>query len=382
MYAASQAFHDAVKNGNDQMPLLIFQDAVFSSGDIDVDTGIEFDDNFNMEEDIAIGQATSNEIRFTLINDLGLLNDFEFGEFVATLGVQIGTTTYHQYGPVMMTTEQAEYVSNSSRPYLKRNGTALAVQPDSRVQSMMAWNGKVYVFTESGNPKVYDDATGADITNANPLNDFMLNKGERLTGYGYYLNGNILHEFYGGKDNVFEFVPLGTFLAERPRVPDQIRIEMTCYDRMTKFDKDMPKSAEFQRSYPCTVAQLLSAMCTYLNVPVNMGSGFINSGLNIPKEPADFENATMRQVLMWIAEAAGSNARFNRDGVLVLDWLHENTGQQYDEHDYVDMQQTWYETPVIDKLYNRDSQGSQEKTFGNGAVGYLIMDNPILKGIA
>ena len=382
MYAASQAFHDAVRNGNPQMPLLIFEDAVFSSMDIDVDAGIEFDDNFNMEEDIAIGQATSNEIRFTLINDLRLLNEFEFGEFVATLGVQIGTETYHQNGPVMLTTGNASYISSSSRPYLKRGDMALAVQPDSRVRCMMARDGKVYVFTESGNPKVYDDATGADITSGNPLNDFMLNKGRRLNGHGYYLNGNILHDFYGGKKYVYEFVPLGTFLAERPKVPDQIRVEMTCYDRMTKFDVDMPEAAELQITYPCTVAQLLNKMCLYLNVPVDMGDGFINSELIIQKQPEDFKNATMRQVLMWIAEAAGINARFNRDGVLILDWLHEDTGQEYDEHDYMDMQQTWYETPVIDKLYNRDSQGSSEKTYGSGDVGYLIMDNPILKGIA
>ena len=40
MYAASQAFHDAVRNGNPQMPLLIFEDAVFSGMDIDADAEI------------------------------------------------------------------------------------------------------------------------------------------------------------------------------------------------------------------------------------------------------------------------------------------------------------------------------------------------------
>ena len=59
MYPCSNAFHQAVSNGNDQIPLLIFQDAVFTQEDIDVEDGIEFDDNFNMEDDVTIGQKTT-----------------------------------------------------------------------------------------------------------------------------------------------------------------------------------------------------------------------------------------------------------------------------------------------------------------------------------
>ena len=49
MYDASDDFHTAVKNGNPQMPLLIFSDTVFTAEDIDVTAGIEFDDLFNTE---------------------------------------------------------------------------------------------------------------------------------------------------------------------------------------------------------------------------------------------------------------------------------------------------------------------------------------------
>lgn len=364
------------------MPLLIFGDAVFTQGDIDVDTGIEFDDNFNMESDLAIGQATSNEIRFTLFNDDRLLNDYEFGEFVATLGVHISTDTYQQVSPVMINTVHARYNGYNTRPFLKRNDIALTAQPSFAVKSLLGYGGKVWAFSGDGRYAVYDDATGANITRDNDLNDFMKNKSIGWNGKGFFYNDDVrsrrLAIYESGKRYWYEFVPLGTFIAERPKVPDQISIDMTCHDRMTKFDKDMPTAEELGISYPTTIGTLFVKLCEYVEVPYATGT-FINSDIVIEKEPEDFSQATMRQVIMWIAEAAGSNARFNRDGKLVMDWIR-TTNQSFSETDYVSFQRTWYETKKVDKLYNRDSRGSEEKIYGDGESGYLILDNPLLKG--
>lgn len=379
MYEASNAFHEAVRNGNHQMPLLIFADAVFTQSDLDVDSGIEFDDNFNMENDLAIGQATSNEIRFTLFNDDRLLNDYEFGEFVATLGVQVSRNTYQQTSPVTITTLHARYDGYNARPFLRRNDVALAAQPSFAVKSLLGYDGKVWAFSGDGRYAVYDDATGTNITQQNNLNDFMKNKSRSWNGKGFFYNSATrrLAIYDGGTRYWYEFVPLGTFIAERPKVPDQISIDMTCHDRMTKLDKDMPTKEELHVTYPTTVGGLFVKMCEYLEVPY-VTSTFINSGAVIAKEPEDFASATMRQVMMWIAEAAGSNARFNRDGKLVMDWIRQ-TGQKYSETDYVDFQPTWYETKVIDKLYSRDTYSGQDTIVGSGETGYLIQDNPFMK---
>ena len=104
MYSASSAFHEAVRNGKEQKALLIFPDCVFTDDDISVDDGIEFHDYFNVEEDLGIGQTTSNEISFSLFNDDRLLNDYEFGDFLATLGVLVGEDAYQPYGSVMVNT--------------------------------------------------------------------------------------------------------------------------------------------------------------------------------------------------------------------------------------------------------------------------------------
>lgn len=378
MYAASDAFHKAVKNGEPQMPLLIFKDAVFTERDIDVDTGIEFDDNFNLEENLSIGQATSNEIRFTLFNDDRLLNNYTFGEFTATLGVQISTQTYTQQAPLTLNTNNAQYLGYESYPFIRRDGTALSVQPSFAPKTMLGYDNKVYVFDENSHYAVYDDRTGANITGANPVNGFMRRKAAGWSGKTYFYNPNTrrLSISDAGTRTWFEFVPLGVFIAERPKVPDQIRISLVCHDRMTKFDQDMPKKSALGLSYPTTIGTLFTKMCSYAGVPYKTAT-FINSVADIKKEPDAFETATMRQVMMWIAEAAGSNARFDRDGKLIMDWLRTTT-QKYDEGQYTEFQQAWYKTQKVDKLYKKSTYGGTDATVGTGNVGYLIQDNPLL----
>lgn len=381
MYPASSAFHEAVANGNDQKALLIFPDCVFTDDDISVENGIEFHDYFNTEEDLSIGQANSNEISFSLFNDERLLNNYEFGDFLATLGVLVGSETYEPYGSVMVTTVYATYIGNATYPFLLRNGTVLPSQPSFPVASFLAYDGKVWCFAEDGRFAVYEDATGVNVTSSHSLNSFMRNKVKGWKGKGIFYNksSRILFIYQGGKRRRYEFVPLGHFTAERPKAPDVIQIDLNCYDYMQKFDVDMPSAAALGISYPTTVGHLFERMCAYVGVEYK-SSTFINSDAVIPAEPVDFENAAMREVIKWIAEAAGSNARFDRDGKLVMDWLRQ-TEQRYEANGYREFNPCWYETKKVTKLYNRDTQEGTENVLGSGSEGYLIQDNPFLRGV-
>lgn len=378
MYAASDAFRRAVANNNPQMALLIFKDAVFTHDDIDVEVGIEFDDNFNLDKDMKIGQMTCNEVRFTLINETRLLNNYEFGEFVATIGVLVGTDTYTQAGSVMMTTGYASYIGADFNPFLRRNGAAVPVQPSFAVKSLLGYDGKVWAFGDNGQYAVYNDATGANITAQNPVNAFMRHKSIGWTGKGIYYNpsSRILFIYEAGERQRYEFVPLGTFIADRPNVPDQIRIDMDCLDRMHKFEKDMPEDGELGISYPITLGNLFAKMCQFVGVPYRTAS-FLNSEATVDGRPDAFQNVTMRTVLGWIAECAASNARFDRDGYLIMDWFH-TTGQSYNETMYSDFQPYWYETQTVNKLHVRDTASGDETVVGNGEVGYLIQNNPLI----
>lgn len=382
MYPVSDAFHEAVKAGNDQKALLIFPDCVFTDEDISIDTGIEFHDNFNGEKDIAIGQTPSNEISFALFNDNRLLNGYTFGDFLATIGVQLSTDQYTARGNVMVTTTYATYIGNSEAPYVMRNGSALSSQPDFGVFSILAYDGKVWCFGANGQHIVYNDSNGQNITSQNPLNSFMKRKsiGWRNKGFMYNKSSRRLMIYNNGVRSLYEFCPLGWFTAERPKAPDVIRIDMHCYDYMQKFEADMPTAKQLGITYPVTIGKLFEKLCSYVGVQYKT-STFINSTAKIQKEPDDFQNSTMREVLHWIAEAAGSNAKFNRDGVLELVWLR-NTTQSYTATNYQEFNPYWYKTKKVTKLYNRSTQDGTDKTVGSGDEAYLIQDNPLLKGVS
>ncbi len=382
MYNASAAFHTAVAQGKPQKALLIFNDAVFTNDDINVTNGIQLNDYFSTEDDLAIGQALSNELTFSLFNDDRLLNDYEFGDFLATIGAQTETATYTVDGNVTAVSGSATYVGYSTSPYLKRNGNAVSSQPNFAVKSILVYDGKVYVFGDNKQYAVYKDSNGSNITSTNPVNMFMRDKSKKFwQGMGTFYNPTTryLQVWKGGTKETYEFVPLGYFTAKRPNVPDVIQIDMHCNDYMTKFDKDMPDSGELGITYPTTVSNLFVKLCEYAEVEY-ASSSFINSTATISKAPDEFENATMRQVLMWIAELAAANLRFKRDGRMVFDWLRTTT-QAFDEGGYADFAPYWYETKQIDKLYNRNTQGDTDITMGTGENAYLIQDNPLLRGV-
>ncbi|MBO6268107.1 MAG: hypothetical protein J6N19_03050 [Clostridium sp.] len=370
MYNVSTAFRSAVQRGEHQIALLIFDDAFFSNADINIENGITLNSYFNVDEDLAIGQTPSDELTFSLFNDTGLLNTYGFGEFTATIGVKVAESTYAQNGTCTVSSGRYTYVGNSRYPYLTRNNSILSRQPGFAVRNMLAYKNNLYVFGESGQCLVYtEDATPTTTTLA--LNSFMKDKVSHWMGVGYYYNPStrLLTAYEGGTRSTYEFCPLGVFSAIRPNVAELIEIEFTCNDQMTKFDVDMPSL-----SYPTTIGGLYAQMCDYLGVqhgPTN----FLNSSVRIETEPEEFQSATMRDVLKWIAEAAGSNAHFDRDGVLQMVWLR-NTTVVYDEHDYSDFQPYWYQTPKVNQICNRDTDGIGDETYGQGKNVYLIQNNP------
>lgn len=372
MYPASSAFHQAVREGKPQKALLIFSDTVFTNDDIDVEQGIELTDVFNKEEDLSIGQALSNQLRFSLFNDERLLNNYSFGPFTATIGVQVSQSNYKQFGYVTVVSGGNTYYGSKTYPYLTRNGSTMPVS--FPVSSIAVYNGTVYVFGQNGNYAVFNDGGGQQ---TGSLNAFMLNKAStRWEGKGFYYNhsSRTLREYIGGVCSTYEFVPLGIFTAVRPNVADVIEIDFDCYDRMQLFDKDMPASLGL--TYPCTIHDILQRLCSHAGVPCG-ASGYINSSMVVEEEPEVFKKSTMRKVIGWIAEVACANARIDRDGVLQLQWVNQ-TSQVYDESMYADFNPYWYTTPGVGKLYNRDTAQVLEETTGSGTNGYLIQDNPFM----
>jgi len=177
-----------------------------------------------------------------------------------------------------------------------------------------------------------------------------------------------------GVSSRYEFIPLGTFIAHRPDIVVKQIIEVDANDQMILFDADMP---HLSITYPITLSGLATALCNHVGVPLK-STTFLNSTLTVSAEPEQFENATMREVIGWIAEAACSIARFTRDGELEFAWFAQ-TGKTFNETKYTEFTPSWYQTQAINGLHIRNADSTAEYTYGVGTNSYLIQDNPFLR---
>lgn len=296
MYQFSETLSEALASNAKQRVLLEFfkrpdgteYDPVvqFSDEDILISSGLRLSMEFNSETDLAIGLCPSAEIEFSMLNDNGQLEDFDFGTFRAYLGAAITSGTPEE-------------------------------------------TAKTKTFTEKGESVLY------------------------------------------------EFAPLGTFIAQKPDIVRKAVIDVDANDQMVLFDEDMPDNTTLGFTYPVTLAGLASALCTYIGAELKTNE-WLNSDITVSAKPEQFDNATMREVLGWIAEAGCSNARFTREGLLEFAWFNA-VDKTYDEHDYTDFTPTWYETKAIDKLHIRNADSTAEYVYGSGDNAYMIQDNPFLR---
>ena len=298
MTPVSQAFRNAVAAGAFQGVALVFDDAIISNEDIDVEGGVDLREVFCSEQDITIGLTPSSEITFAVFNNDGHYDDFEFGTFDAYIGVLVSSV--------------ADSSAATRRPTITVNRNALSM-------------------TVVGN----------------------------------------------GATETYDLCPLGRFIAPRPAIIRKTLIDVDAYDQMTLFDETMPSASELGITYPVTAGRLLRALCEQAGVQAETYT-FLNSDISLASEPSIFPNLTMREVLGYIAQAAGANARFNRMGKLEMAWL---TAQNvsYDETQYTEFEPSWYETPLVDRLHVRNEDSTAETIIGSGNNTYMLQNNPFLR---
>lgn len=173
----------------------------------------------------------------------------------------------------------------------------------------------------------------------------------------------------------FQYVTVGIFKGERP---DKVRgklIDFTAYDRMQKFDVSASGFIE-NLTFPVTLGAVLSSLCTSVGVVLETTT-FTNSTKNFTFNPFSTSDYTAREVLAWIAEAAGCYARVNADGKVELNTFTTNSYKIL-KTDRFEMSESEFETPVIGKLECYTSYGDQLVTAGTGTNTYVISDNPFL----
>lgn len=175
--------------------------------------------------------------------------------------------------------------------------------------------------------------------------------------------------------NSFEYVVLGVFKGERP---DKVRgklIDFVAHDRMTLFDRPAESFAD-GLTFPCTLGQIYTKLCDFCGVGY-ISAVFPNSEKTFDSNPLGGTDYTCREILGYIAEAAGAYARMSRDGAVELVWF-ANANYTVTQTDRFEMTESEFITPPIDRLEVYNSYGDQLNASGTGDIVYGISDNPFL----
>lgn len=191
--------------------------------------------------------------------------------------------------------------------------------------------------------------------------------------------------------NSWQTASLGVFYWDKPTKMKVQLVAVTARDQMQKFDAiatDWFDSLDFASGI--TLSQILFSMVDSLGVRLDddTTNNLVNGSHVYTAKPFDAEYLTYRDVLGWIAGAAGGNARFDRNGFLTIRYFDEAqiSGSTYQLDNTtlgggifsIDIAE--YTVKQIDKLIVKSADNDFGTIVGTGLNAYELVNNPFMYG--
>lgn len=190
------------------------------------------------------------------------------------------------------------------------NGTVLHLEP----KDFMIGGCSVEDKTTDGN-------FGVGFVIGKTLTIRIANHDERFSQYDFYNSIIYLYVALSLDDGTIEKIRKGVYYTTVPETPGDI-IEISAVDGMYFFDKDYSASST---AYPATLQNILSDCCLDCGVPIGFKQ-FDNMDFTVTEKP---EGITYRQIVSYVAQVAGYNARINNEGYLELVWYNTDLIKRY-----------------------------------------------------
>lgn len=387
---ASAAFHAAIKNGAKQRALIYFyDDGLWLTNDDIVSGGITYENDFCAEEDVTIGLTSCANISFSIFNEKHRLDYMKFGKFRASIGAVTETGTYDHRGNTTVVHDGDLISGHEEYPYVQVNSIPLAEQPEFPIKAIFAIDDYIYCLGENEKFIVYKrySIEGSGVNQGDErrfvkdemsqIDQLMLAVSERYAqrniGIVVKSDDTIIDYLPNGQFETYTYVDLGLFYADRPAKTKTNIVSIDGYDGMSKFEvstENMPIT------FPITLYGLLDTVCGFVGIEHKVKS-FENQGITLTQATDIFQSTTAREVLGFIAEAAGVNAKIDYDGKLTFAWWSD-TDLVLDESDYSSFVPNEYTVKPIDRLQIRNSDTDIGVLVGSGTNGYVIQENPFL----
>lgn len=188
--------------------------------------------------------------------------------------------------------------------------------------------------------------------------------------------------------------PLGVFLLEEPEKNGSF-VRVSGFDQMQYFDRTVDRdwwesiftqgTLKVQRTLNQIYSELVTQVSAEVGVTITPANTDMLNKTVTYTAPFDPIEMTYRDILNWIAEASGTVARFNRNGVLQLKYFTALDSAYSIDADALgngvfNIVLSEYSVAPIDKLQVRASDSDYGTILGTGENAYVITDNGFLSG--
>ena len=217
--------------------------------------------------------------------------------------------------------------------------------------------------------KTTDGKFGVGFTIGKTLFLRIANHEEQFTQYDFYSSIINLYIETIFEDGTIDKIRKGVYYTIVPETPGDI-IEISAVDGMYKFDKEYTES---KTKYPASLLTILTDACLDCGIPAKFRE-FDNMHFVVQEKP---ENVTYRQVVSYVCQIAGYNARIDNDGYLELVW--------YDTESEIPIEITYFKSLNVhtDDVIITGVQvvnGETSVLFGDTGYTIKIESNPFVAG--
>ena len=274
-------------------------------------------------EDISIGNAPAKVLTATMLNPDGAMDSLTWGDGSVYIGVETASAsadTYQSY-PVHILVGTTHY-SIDANGVPRRGTTSLGTLGGSPVAVISNSGGTDILFISSTAIGRRQGSTYAVVTSPSPEQAYMAAKFRAMPhSVGVLLDANGLPSVYNsvaeGTKQTFGYVPMGVFDFSGVDAYG-ITFGVEAYDKMTVFDAD---ATEWWNSIDFTAGKQLQTLAGevvshYGLTLATLPGTAVNKTVSWNTNPITSYAVTGRDLLKWLAEAMGCNARMGRTGGL------------------------------------------------------------------
>ena len=326
-------------------------------------------------EDITIGNAPAQVFSATMLNPDGLMENCTWGDGAVYLGVvtaEAAADTHSGWVACVSFNSHDYGFTASGTAHYDSTSQAIGGEPKAIVVKQ---DGTAEFYTSTGAYK-YDGGFSSITPDAFTAAKYSAYD-EPL---GIILDANncpsIINNVSAGTKTTITYIPMGIFDFSNVDAFG-ITFNVEAYDAMAKLDADATewvKSLDF--TTPKTISDLITELSTELSLTPVVSAYAINTALSFSENPITAYSVTYRQIVRWIAEAIGCNARISRTGNLVF-WIFGNSVATITPDTIISNTRTKnrYTVPQITEVVCYDTLGMQYAS-GTSGQTYYIAANP------